>query len=113
LVVSIKDHKFHEAYGVFFSPGPMGRLLLFANGYVPTRWLPLKANREFLFAMDWLNDVLINIIRDRYRDISAAVAQGTYKAKDSCDLVTFVVEESMPGGTAEGIGEREFLGHVS
>jgi cytochrome P450 len=107
------DCTFHEAYDVFFAPGPIGRLLLFANGFVPTRWLPLETNREFLFAMDWLNGVLTNIIRDRYRAVSAAKAEGKYEPKDSKDLVTFIVEESMPGGTAEGIGEREFLGHVS
>lgn len=46
-----KSCNFHEAYDVFFAPSPIGKLLLFANGYVPTRWLPLEANREFLFAI--------------------------------------------------------------
>jgi hypothetical protein len=103
---------FHEAYDVFFAPGTVGKLLLFLNGFIPTRWLPLEANREFLFAMDWLNGVLTNIIRDRYRDVSTAIATGRYESKDARDLVTFIVEESMPGGSAEGIGEKEFLGHV-
>ncbi|KAI1406928.1 cytochrome P450 [Hypoxylon sp. FL1857] len=107
-----KGCSFHEAYDVFFSPKAMGKVLLFANGFIPTRWLPLQANREFLFAMDWLNDVLRNLIRDRYREVSAATAAGKYESKDSRDLVTFVVEESMPGGVAEGIGENEFLGHL-
>ncbi|KAH6646939.1 cytochrome P450 [Truncatella angustata] len=103
---------FHEAYDVFFAPGPIGKLLLFFNGFIPTRWLPLKANQEFLFAMSWLNDALTNIIRDRYRDVSTAMAAGNYEHKDSRDLVTFIVEESMPGGSAQGIGEKEFLGHL-
>ncbi|KAI0843577.1 cytochrome P450 [Hypoxylon sp. FL0890] len=107
-----KGCSFHEAYDVFFSPKAMGKVLLFANGFIPTRWLPLQANREFLFAMDWLNDVLRNLIRERYREVSTATAAGKYEPKDSRDLVTFVVEESMPGGVAEGIGEREFLGHL-
>ncbi|KAI0112811.1 cytochrome P450 [Hypoxylon sp. NC0597] len=107
-----KGCSFHEAYDVFFSPKAMGKVLLFANGFFPTRWLPVQANREFLFAMDWLNDVLTNLIRQRYREVSAATAAGKYESKDSRDLVTFVVEESMPGGVAEGIGEKEFLGHL-
>lgn len=46
---------FHEAYDVFFSPDTVGKIILLANAHVPLRWLPIKANREFLFAMDWLN----------------------------------------------------------
>ncbi|KAI2615518.1 cytochrome P450 [Hypoxylon sp. NC1633] len=107
-----KGFTFYEAYEVFFSPNTVGKILLFANGFLPTRWLPLQANREFLSAMNWLNDVLRNLIRDRYRDVSKAVAAGKYEAKDSRDLVTFIVEESLPGGIAEGIGEDEFLGHL-
>ncbi|KAI1206182.1 cytochrome P450 [Annulohypoxylon truncatum] len=103
---------FHEAYDIFFSPKGIGKVLLFANGFLPTRWLPFDANRKFLFAMDWLNDVLRGLIRDRYRQVSAATAAGKYESKDSKDLLTFVVEESLPGGIAEGIGETEFLGHL-
>ncbi|KAI1106347.1 cytochrome P450 [Jackrogersella minutella] len=107
-----KGCSFHEAYDVFFSPKGIAKVLLFANGFLPTRWLPLQANREFLFAMDWLNDVLRGLIRDRYREVSTATAAKRYESKDSRDLITFVVEESMPGGIAEGIGENEFLGHL-
>lgn len=103
---------FHEAYNIFFSPGPLGKFLLVVNGWIPTRWLPLKTNRDFLYAMDWLNDVLINVIRDRYRDITKAIAAGTYEQKDSRDLVTYIVEEGLTGGAAREMGEREFLGHV-
>ncbi|KAI1091137.1 cytochrome P450 [Rostrohypoxylon terebratum] len=107
-----KGCSFHEAYDIFFSPQGIGKFLLFANGYLPTRWLPFDANRKFLFAMGWLNDVLRNLIRERYRQVSTATAEGRYESKDSRDLLTFVVEESLPGGIAEGIGEREFLGHL-
>lgn len=106
-------YTFHEAYRQFFTPGTVGKLLLFANGFVPTRWLPLQANRDFLFAMSWLHDVLRTLIRDRYREVSTAVAAGKYEPKDSRDLLTFIAEESMPGGVAEGIQEDDLLGHVS
>ncbi|KAI1338823.1 cytochrome P450 [Xylariaceae sp. FL0016] len=103
---------FVEAYDVFFSPGPMGKVLLLANGYVPTRWLPLRANREFLFAMDWLNDVLKTLIRTRYSDVLATMSAGNYESDDTRDVLTWIVEESVPGGSAEGIREEEFLGHL-
>ena len=103
---------FYDAYEVFFSPGVIGKILLVVNCVVPVRWLPLEANREFLSATDWLNDVLRNVIRDRYRQVSQAVSSGKYESKDSRDLVTFIVEESLLGGVTEGIGENEFLGHL-
>lgn len=99
---------FHEAYDIFFAPSPMGRILLFANGFIPVRWIPIEANREFHFVMDWLNSVLRNIIRDRYRSVSEAKMAGTYETSRSRDLVTFIVEE-IP---RENMGENEFLGHL-
>lgn len=107
-----RECSFHEAYDVFFAPNTTGKILLFANAHVPLRWLPLEANREFLFAMDWLNDVLRTIIRTRRRDVAAAKAAGTHEMSSSRDLVTFVVEEDEPGGATEGMGEDEFLGHL-
>lgn len=106
-------YTFHEAYRQFFTPGTLGKFLLFANGFVSTRWLPLQANRDFLNAMGWLHEVLRSIIRDRNREVRAAVAAGTWETKDSRDLITFIAEESLPGGVAEGITEDDFLGHVS
>lgn len=103
---------FHQAYDVFFAPGTMGKLFLFANAYFPVRWIPLEANREFLFAMGWLNDVLVKLIRDRYKSVSIANEAGKYESNESRDLVTFIVEESGPGGATEGMGEPEFLGHL-
>ncbi|KAG6361305.1 hypothetical protein INS49_009530 [Diaporthe citri] len=107
-----QECSFHEAYDVFFAPDTMGKLLLFANAHVPLRWLPLEANREFLFAMTWLNDVLRTIIRTRHREVAAAKAAGTHEMSSSRDLVTFIVEEGGPGGATKGMGEDEFLGHL-
>lgn len=57
-------------------------------------------------------DVLRTIIRTRHREVAAAKAAGTHEMSSSRDLVTFIVEESGPGGATEGLGEDEFLGHL-
>ncbi|KAI4604069.1 hypothetical protein KJ359_000196 [Pestalotiopsis sp. 9143b] len=44
------EYSFAEAYNVFFSPGPVGKLLTYFNGFFPLRWLPLAANREYKYA---------------------------------------------------------------
>lgn len=107
-----RECSFHEAYDVFFAPDTTGKILMFANAHVPLRWLPLEANREFLFAVDWLNDVLRTVIRTRHSEVAAAKAAGAHEMSSSRDLVTFIVEESGPGGATEGMGEDEFLGHL-
>lgn len=107
------EFTFHRAYDLFFAPGPVGKLLTYFNGFFPLRWLPLQENRDFLFAMKWLNGVLTRLSRERIQEVKQAMAIGTYESQDSRDLTTFIVEESMPGGSAEGIQEREFVGHVS
>lgn len=106
-------YTFHRAYHIFFAPGQVGKLLTFFNGFFPTRWLPLEENYEFKFAMRWLNETLTQLVRERYQKVRSAKASGKYDSSDSGDLTTFIVEESLPGGSAEGIQEDEFVGHVS
>ncbi|KAK2599797.1 hypothetical protein N8I77_011521 [Diaporthe amygdali] len=107
-----QECSFHEAYDVFFAPDTMGKILMLVNAHIPVRWLPIEANRAFMFAMDWLNDVLRTLIRTRHREVADGKAAGTHEMSSSRDLVTFIVEESGPGGATEGMGEDEFLGHL-
>lgn len=108
-------YNFHEAYDVILSEKTMSILLMFANPYIPggLRWLPLQANRDFLFATSWMRKTLTDLVRERYRKISNLKMNGKYRKDDSSDLLTFIVEESGPGGVAEGIPEGHFVGHVS
>ncbi|KAI2602773.1 cytochrome P450 [Hypoxylon sp. NC1633] len=108
------EFTFHDAYEIIFSQSFLGKVLFFANAFVPTRWLPLEANREFAFATKQLRAVLTELIRDRYNQFHEAIVTGKYEnmAKDSKDLLSYVVEESMPGGPAEGIAEENLLGHL-
>ncbi|KAI0839975.1 cytochrome P450 [Hypoxylon sp. FL0890] len=106
------EFSFHKAYHIIFAQGRLGQIILFLNAFVPTRWLPLRANREFLFAASWLEKYLAELVRKRRAEITASIAAGKYESGDSRDLVTFLIEESLPGGSAEGIKEIEIVGHL-
>lgn len=113
--LSATEYTFHDAYEIIFAQSFIGKILFFANAFIPTRWLPLEANREFAFATSWLRDVLGQLIRERYGRVNEARRSGKYESmkRDSRDLLSYIIEESMPGGPAEGIAEENFLGHVS
>lgn len=104
---------FHEAYDGIFGQDTLGKILMFANAFVPVRWLPLEANRKYLFATKWLADVLTQLVRERTKDVRGAHASGKYVQGEARDLLTFIVEESLPGGPAEAITEEEIVGDVS
>lgn len=104
---------FHEAYDGIFGQDTLGKILMFANAFVPVRWLPLEANRKYLFATKWLADVLTQLVRERTKDVRGAHASGKYVRGEARDLLTFIVEESLPGGPAEEITEEEIVGDVS
>ncbi|KAK9422289.1 putative Cytochrome P450 monooxygenase [Seiridium unicorne] len=107
------NYSFYQAYHIFFSPGPVGKLLTFFNGFFPMRWLPLQANREFKFAMKWLNATLTQVCRDRFREIRDAKKTNRYDGNaESRDITTFMVEESLPGGSIAGLSEEVFVGHL-
>lgn len=107
-----KEYTFYQAYSAIFAPGTLGNVLLFASGYLPVRWLPLKANRDFLKAGSWLNQTITSLIRNRTTQAAAGAQSKNVERTESRDLMTFLVEESMPGGAAEGIPEEIFVGDV-
>lgn len=104
---------FHEAYDGIFGQDSLGRILMFANAFVPVRWLPLDANRKYLRATRWLEDFLTRLVRERVRDVRRADAGGKYARGEARDLLTFIVEESLPGGPADEITQEEIVGDVS
>ncbi|KAK7748419.1 hypothetical protein SLS62_008575 [Diatrype stigma] len=107
-----EDYSFHQAYCVTFSQGPMGKALLYANGFFPTRWIPVEANRTFLFAAHWLNSTLTQIVRTRQNQVREAISTGKHIRSESQDLLTFLIEDSMTGGLAERLTEEEFVGDL-
>ncbi|RYP27267.1 hypothetical protein DL768_011253 [Monosporascus sp. mg162] len=103
---------FHEAYDGIFGQDTLGKILMFANAFVPVRWMPLEANRKFLFATKWLNDFLTQLVRNRTRDIKAAYAAGKYVRGEARDFLTFIIGEGLSGGPAEEITEEEIVGDL-
>lgn len=73
------EYTFHEAYEAIFGQDTAGKLLMFANGFVPTRWIPCEANRRFSFATAWLNDTIHKIVRQRRGEMKRAMEAGTYE----------------------------------
>lgn len=107
-----REYSFYQAYTDIFTANALGKALMFGHAFVPTRWLPLQENRKFEFATSWIRSYLTDLVRDRYRAISEATRSGE-KTAESWDMCSFIIEESMAGGSAEGISEDELVGHVS
>jgi hypothetical protein len=104
---------FHEAYMSLFGQSDFGNLLMFVNAYFPVRWLPFEANRIYVMGAKWINRTLLSIIRKRQEEVRRDTEAGKYEKQNSRDMLTFLVEETLPGGPAEGLQENHFLGHVS
>ncbi|KAK8047926.1 hypothetical protein PG996_015990 [Apiospora saccharicola] len=108
-------YDFRQAYDTIFAGSTLGKVLTFANSLFPflvARWLPLEENRRALFAAAWIRNALTQLVGDRYREVRGAVANGTHLSNESRDLLTFIVEESGPGGAAEGVPEDEVVDHT-
>ncbi|KAK7958011.1 cytochrome P450 [Apiospora saccharicola] len=103
---------FHEAYMSLFGQSDFGNLLMFVNAYFPVRWLPFEANRIYVRGAKWINRTLLSIIRKRQEEVRRDTEAGKYEKQNSRDMLTFLVEETLPGGPAEGLKENHFLGHI-
>ncbi|KAH8664481.1 cytochrome P450 [Xylariales sp. PMI_506] len=114
-----KEYGFHDAYEVIWSQSLFGKILFFANAFVPTRWIPVRENRDFAYATTWLQQVLTQLIRKRYEIVQKQTVSKTSDREETAtttttnrDLLSIVIEERMPGGPAEGIKEENLLGHL-
>lgn len=108
------EHPFHRAYTEFFAPpSKFKQILTFASGFVPIRWLPLQANRDFNSAMRGLRATVTALVKERIVNIKRSISAEKREKNTSTDLLTFIIEESMPGGSAEGMPEDILTDHVS
>lgn len=112
-IKTLSDYSFHQAYNTIFGPDLVGKILMFGSMFFPTRWIPLRANRDYKVAKEWLNRVLRDLITQRKSTIQNAFSNGVHRKEDFQDLLSFIIEESMPGGSAEGIPDLHITGHVS
>lgn len=70
------DYTFHDAYANVFGPDTVGKILMFIDGYFPIRWIPCKANRDFIFAAKWIIDAVTSLIRQRQGEMAKAIEAG-------------------------------------
>ena len=109
---------FSELYRRIQDQDPAGITLSLINTFVPIRWIPLKANRNFLDANKEVKQVLRETIRSRAIEVQNVEYGGQLKdtmvqftEEGSQDLLTFMLYERGPG--EDRWSEDEILGHVS
>lgn len=103
-----KEYTFHEAYDNIFGQDTVGNILMFASGFVPTRWIPCEANRKFLFATSWLHETLYKLVRQRRQEIAAKSRED----ETGSDILSLMIEASTEGGALEGMTDEYIVGHV-
>lgn len=112
LVEGAQEYGFLDAHDAVFGPDKMGKVFTFIDCFLPTRWLPCNTNRDFLGATSWMNATVEQLVIKRRRELEATA--GKEKQNDtSRDILSFLIEQSMPGGCAEGIEDKNIIGHVS
>jgi cytochrome P450 len=74
-----REFTFYEAYNDIFGLDLDGKILMFAHGFFPVRWIPCEGNRKFLGATNWLRATLTKLIQDRRRRVFNAISSGEYE----------------------------------
>lgn len=112
LVKSTEQYGFLDAYNAVFGPDKIGKVFTFLDCFFPIRWIPCNTNFKFLRATNWMNTTIEQLVTNRRKELEASM--GKSKHDDiSRDILSFLLEESMPGGCAEGIEDKNIVGHVS
>ncbi|KAL1857423.1 hypothetical protein Daus18300_010396 [Diaporthe australafricana] len=100
-----------EAHDAVFGPDKMGKIFTFLDVLFPTRWIPCNTNAKFLRATSWMDALVRQLVANRRKEY----ARTTEKAEHhdtSRDILSFLIEESMPRGCAEGIQDKNIVGHL-
>lgn len=109
-----EDHPFHRAFAEFFAPpNKLKQLLIFASGFMPVRWIPLQANRDFNSAMASIHAVVKSLIEERVIEVKSSLLDKKHDQNSMDDLLTFIIQESLPGGSAEALKHDVLKDHVS
>lgn len=107
-----EQYGFLDAHDAVFGPDKIGKVFTFLDCFFPIRWIPCNTNSKFLRATNWMNATIGQLVTNRRREMAAAA--GKEQENDtSRNILSFLIEESMPGGCAEGIEDKNIIGHVS
>lgn len=112
LVKGTEDYGFLDAHDAVFGPDKIGKVFTFLDCFFPIRWIPCNINFEFLKATSWMNTTVQQLVTHRRKELEAAVGKAVHK-NTSRDILSFLIEESMPGGCAKGMEDKNIIGHVS
>ena len=115
--MSSEDSVFHECYHDVFEPGPAGMVLTAINAFVPIRWLPVKANRDFIRANGIVHSILGDIVKQRIEEVRTARERSSPNDKvsgeqESRDLLTFMVQEKYFGDDGDRWTEDDMLNQI-
>lgn len=112
LVKGTQEYGFLDAHDAVFGPDKIGKVFTFLDCFFPIRWLPCNTNFDFLRATRWMNTTVQQLVVNRRKELEAAVGTAKHEST-SRDILSFLIEESMPGKCAEGIEDKNIIGHVS
>lgn len=112
LLKGIEQYGFLDAHDAIFGPDKIGKVFTFLDCFFPIRWIPCNTNFKFLSATNWMNTTIERLVTNRRQELEAAWGATMYD-NTSSDILSFLIQESMPGGCAEGIEDKNIIGHVS
>ncbi|KAK7700988.1 hypothetical protein SLS64_010582 [Diaporthe eres] len=111
LVKATEQYGFLDAYNAVFGPGKIGKIFTFLDCFFPIRWIPCNTNFKFLRATSWMNATIEQLVTNRRKELEASMGKSKHD-DTSCDILSFLIEESMPDGCAEGIEDKNIVGHL-
>ncbi|KAK4161030.1 cytochrome P450 [Cladorrhinum sp. PSN259] len=100
---SQKRWDFLPCYAVLFEQSPLSALLTFIDMAVPIRWIPLKANRDFVGAGAQIRKMTAEVIQNRVQEVNEKAQSGT--ASGGNDLLTMMIEDMYNLEGEEGLGQ--------
>lgn len=101
---------FEQCYSNILTQPIAGQLISFINPFIPLRWLPVKANLEFVHAKAALRNMMTELIEQRTEEV-LAVRGGQSDIVLSDDLLTRMIEVSF--GEDKRLSKQELIDIVS
>ncbi|KAH6873898.1 cytochrome P450 [Thelonectria olida] len=97
---------FEQCYSRILAQPVAGQIISFLNPFIPLRWLPVRANLDFVRAKAALKTMMTELIEQRTAEVLAA-RQNNSDTKISDDLLTRMIEASFDEG--KGLSKQELI----